>query len=118
MSANTYICRLLGGRNVGVAYDPVANTLAILNQSLSLAGVPATLVTNLQTAVGNAPNTRGANGAFGGDNIAQAVGAILDAMPTWRSQVQAALASHVSGLGGIGSAGAGQQISDPETWVR
>jgi hypothetical protein len=115
MAATVYPCRLFGGRNVGVAYDPVANTLAIMNQSLSLSGVPATLVSNLQSAVGNAPNTRGSNAGFGGDNVAVAVGAILDNQPAWRVQVQAALATYVSTIGGIGNAS--QQIADPETWI-
>jgi hypothetical protein len=44
---------------------------------------------------------------FGGDNIAQAVGAILDATPAWRTSVQAALAGYA----------AMNPLNDPEQFI-
>jgi len=89
----TYPVRLFGGRNLGVAYDPVGGTLSILNVSLSLASVSAALQAQWASAIAT---TALRSPVFGGDNVAQAAGAILDAAPAWRTAVQAALANYAA----------------------
>jgi hypothetical protein len=102
MSVQTYVCRLFGGRDTGVTYDNVGQTLTILGQSLSISTLPTSLQAQLQAALGGASSgivTAGASfsgrPAFGGDNITSAVGAILDNQPNWRNAVTAALATFV-----------------------
>lgn len=94
MTATTYPVRLFGGRNLGVTYDSVAGTLSVLNASIALSSLSATLQNQWANAV--ATTAMAARPVFGGDNVAQAVGAILDAMPTWRTAVQAALTGYVA----------------------
>jgi hypothetical protein len=106
MSTTTYALRLLGGRNIGVTYDSGAGTLSAMNQSINLSSLSASLQAQFASAVAT---TKPSLPAFGGDNIAQAVGAILDATPTWRTAVQAAVASYVASIA---------NYNDPETWTR
>ncbi len=40
MSVQTFMCRLFGGRDVGVAYDNLGGTIAILGQSISISSLP------------------------------------------------------------------------------
>jgi hypothetical protein len=87
----TYPIRLFGGRSLGVIYDSVGGTLSILNASVTLASVSTALQARWASAVATTAQTE--RGAFAGDNIAQAVGAILDAAPAWRTAVLAALAT-------------------------
>ena len=105
MTTTTYPVRLFGGRNLGVIYNSVAGTISVLNQSISLASLSNALQAQFANAVAT---TRVSNPpAFGGDNIAQAVGTILDAAPTWRTAVQSALASFM----------AINPLNDPETFT-
>jgi hypothetical protein len=98
MSVQTFFCRLFGGRDLGVSFDNVANTITVLGQSISIASLPAALQVEWQAAVAGASSTFQNSGrpAFAGDNIGAIVGAILDNQPTWRSAVLAALANYVS----------------------
>lgn len=91
MTITTYPVRLFGGRNVGVTYDSGAGTLTVMNQAISLSSLSAALQAQWASAI--ATTNPVAKAAFAGDNIGQAVGAIMDATPTWSSAVQAALAS-------------------------
>jgi len=94
----TYTTRLLGGRDVGVTYDAIAGGLSIMGQSISISSLPAALQQRWQDAVANTPFPKGPRGAFGGDNIGQAVGEILDNQPAWRRAVQTALDNYVKSL--------------------
>ncbi len=110
--ATTYLCRLFGGRDLGVAYDSVAGTLSIMNQSVSIASLPTSLQQQWQTAVGTTNPNQAGSPAFGGDNIRAAVGAILDATPTWNAAVRAAVAGYVASIS------PGNLNGDPESWNR
>jgi hypothetical protein len=105
MTQTTYPIRLFGGRNLGVTYDSVAGTVSILNTSLALSSISSSLQTLWANAV--ATSTVPSKPVFGGDNIAQAVGAILDATPAWRTSVQAALAGYA----------AMNPLNDPEQFI-
>jgi hypothetical protein len=105
MTATTYPIRLFGGRSLGVIYDNVAGTLTILNQSISLSSLSTSLQNQWASAV--ATTSPVAKAAFGGDNVSQAIGSILDATPTWRTAVQSALATFV----------AMNPIDDPEQFI-
>ena len=105
MTTQTFITRLFGGRDIGVTYDNVAGVINILGQNLTVSTLSAALQAQWNSAVANAVGSyaNGSRPAFGGDNIGQAVGNILDNQPTWRGQVQQALAVYVAEqtLGGI-----------------
>jgi hypothetical protein len=111
--ATTYMCRLFGGRDVGVTWDGV-NIITILGQALSVATLPTSLQAQFASAVANAPATMGAGArpAFGGDNLSAVIGSIMDNQPTWRNAVQAALSRYVSSLL------TGNLSGDPEAWNR
>jgi hypothetical protein len=94
MTTQTFVCRLFGGRDVGVSFD--GTNISILGQSIAVASLPSALQSEWLSALGSAGINTGARGAFGGDNVAQAIGNILDLQPTWRNAVQAALATYVS----------------------
>lgn len=112
MTAIVYTTRLFGGRDVGVTYDSAAGTLAILGQSVTISTLPASLQQRWSDALNSGSGVPvGARGAFGGDNVGQAVGAILDTQPTWRTAVQAALAGYLAEQTNGGIAG-------PESWNR
>jgi hypothetical protein len=100
MSVQNFICRLFAGRDVGVSFDSVANTITVLGQSISISSLPAALQAQWQAALAGASNTRSdptaSRPAFGGDTLSATVGNILDGQPAWRSAVQAALATYVS----------------------
>ena len=96
MSVQNYVCRLFGGRDIGVSYDNGAGTLAILGQSLTISTLSAALQARWSAAVGSAGINTGARGAFSGDNVTSAVGDILDNQPAWRNSVQAALSGFVA----------------------
>jgi len=104
MTISTYQVRLFGGRNLGVSYDSAAGTLTVMNQAINLSSLSAALQAQWANAVATNSST---HPAFGGDNVSQAVGAIMDAMPAWRSAVQAAVASYVASIAPFG---------DPETF--
>lgn len=106
MAVITYPVRLFGGRTLGVAYDSVAGTLSIFSASISLSSLSASLQAQWANAI--ATTAHASPPAFGGDNIAQAAGAILDAAPAWRTAVQAGLAVSV----------AMNPMNDPETFTR
>jgi len=116
LSTQTYLCRLFGGRDIGVTYDSGGGTISILGQSISIASLPSALQAQWQSAIGGANSTFSPPGAsrpaFGGDNISQTVGNILDSQATWRAAVTAALATYVSEqtLGG--------QVASVETFNR
>jgi hypothetical protein len=75
---------------------------------MQLASVPAALQTQFTTAIAGVTSPLSAKAAFGGDAVSAAVGAILDALPAWRSAVQAAVASYAASIAPYG---------DPETWT-
>jgi hypothetical protein len=106
MTTTVYPIRLFGGRNLGVTYDSVAGTLSILNTSIAISSLSAMLQVQWATAIATT-TTAPSRPVFGGDNVTQAVGAILDAMPTWRTAVQAALAGYV----------AMNPLNDPEQFI-
>lgn len=110
MTAIVYTTRLLGGRDVGVTYDSAAGTLAILGQSVTISTLPASLQQRWSDALSSGVPVS-ARGAFGGDNVGQAVGAILDNQSAWRTAVQAALAGYLAEQTNGGIAG-------PESWNR
>ena len=116
MSVQVFMVRLFAGRNLGVSYDDVAGTISILGQSLTLSTMSASLLAQWNAAIGGAASTYSAptdsKPAFGGDNIGQAVGAVLDLNPTWRSAVTAALASYTATQTQSGLA------PDVESWSR
>jgi len=95
MSVQTFACRLFGGRALAASYDNSAQTITVLGQSISISSLPASLQAQWQTAVTSAGINTGSRPAFGGDNIDQAVGAILDNQPAWRSEISAVLATVV-----------------------
>jgi hypothetical protein len=112
MSVQVFMCRLFGGRDLGVTYDCGAGTISILGQSITISSLSAALQAQWQAAIGGASSTftttssgsnYGSKPAFGGDGIGTAVGAILDGEPSWRNAVTAALANVVSQqtLGGL-----------------
>jgi hypothetical protein len=107
MTVTTYPVRLFSGRNVGITYDNVAGTISALGQSLTLSTLSAALQAQFSAAVAN--TNPSAKPAFAGDNVAQAVGAIMDATPTWRTAVQTALATYAASVA---------PYNDPETWTR
>ncbi|MET4483027.1 hypothetical protein [Bradyrhizobium sp. F1.13.3] len=106
-STGTWPVRLLGGRKLGVTYDSISGTISILGQSVSLSSFAAALQAEWVTAVAATP-IDGALAPFGGTNVQRAAGNLLDAAPTWRSAVQAALATYVAEIG----------TNDPGTWIR
>src|SRR5690349_5765037 len=106
MTTTSYPIRLFGGRNLGVVYDSGAGTISVQGQSLTLSTLSATLQAMWANAVATTQPTN--VGAFGGDNISAAVGAIMDAAPTWREAVRSAVANYVSGI----------TANDPQTWTR
>ena len=99
MSVQTFLCRLFGGRDVGVIYDNGAGTLTVLGQSITLSTLPAALQTQWQSAISGASTTFSPAGAlrpaFGGDNVSRIVGEIFDNQPAWRNAVAAVLATYV-----------------------
>src|SRR5689334_24325423 len=117
MTTATFLCRLFGGKDVGVVYDSVAQTISILGQSISISSLPADLQAVWATAIGAAGSTMNTSGrpAFGGDAIGQAVGKILDGQPTWRAAVMTAVASYVAEQT---TAVGGGQVASVETWNR
>jgi hypothetical protein len=118
MTVTVITCRLFGGRNLGVTFDSVAGTISILGQSLTLSTLSTALQAEWANAVGTIPSgTNGPIPAFGGSNIGQAVGDILDLTPTWRNAVRTAVNSYANSLMGVGTVPS-QQIGDPETWNR
>src|SRR5258708_30663724 len=97
MSVQVYVCRLFGGRDIGVTYDDVGGTISILGKSISIAALPAALQATWQAAVASSGTTpNGARAAFGGSNIGTAAGEILSNQPTWRNAVTAALSTFVN----------------------
>ncbi|UPT97258.1 hypothetical protein J4G48_0003485 [Bradyrhizobium barranii subsp. apii] len=112
MAAIVFTTRLFGGHDIGITFDSIAGTLAILGQSITISSLPASLQQRWSDAIGGASSgiPTGARGPFGGDNIGQAVGAILDGQPVWRNAVQAALAGYLSEQSSGGPS--------PETWTR
>lgn len=112
MTTQTFVCRLFGGRDIGVSTD--GTNISILGQSISISSLPAALQAQWQAAIGGAGSgiSLGTRPAFGGDNISSAVGNILDGQATWRNAVTAALANYVSEqtLGG--------QVASVETFNR
>ncbi|WP_375791091.1 hypothetical protein ACE102_03115 [Bradyrhizobium sp. vgs-9] len=112
MTTTTYTTRLFGGRDIGITYDSVAGTLSILGQSVSISSLPTSLQQRWSDALNSSSGVpAGARGAFGGDNVGQVVGVILDNQPTWRSAVQTALTGYLQEQTSGG-------ISGPETWNR
>jgi hypothetical protein len=96
MSTSVFYCRLFGGRDVSVAYDG-SSTVTILGQSITISSLSALLQAMWQAAIGgsiNGINTNASRGAMGGDDVSQAIGAILDATPSVRTAVAAALATY------------------------
>jgi len=98
MSVTTWPVRLFGGRDLGVSFDPVAGTIAILGQSVSLTSFSAALQARFNNAVAAVP-VQGATPPFGGSNMQAAVGELLDSAPTWRSAVQTALSNYIAQIG-------------------
>jgi hypothetical protein len=94
------LCRLFGGRDIGVSYDSGAGTISILGQSVTISTLSSALQAQWAAAIGGASSTMSPAGAsrpaFGGDNIGAAVGNILDGQPTWRNAVTTALATYVN----------------------
>ena len=109
MTTQTYVCRLFGGRDVGVTFD--GTNIGILGQTITLPSLSAALQAQFTSAVANAP-PQGSRPAFGGDNISSAVGSILDNQPTWPASANAALTNYVNEqtLGG--------QVASVETFNR
>ena len=106
--SQTFLCRLFGGRDIGVQYDNGAQTLTILGQSIAISSLPVGLQAQLQAAIGAAsgppnPNGTGSRPAFGGSDLGSTIGEILDNQPNWRNAITAALAVFVSEqtLGGL-----------------
>ena len=97
MSTQTFLCRLFGGRDVGVIYDSGAGTITIAGQSLTLSTLSSALQSQFTSALASGGVVASANGpgraSFCGDNVQAAVGAIADAQATWRNAVISALAS-------------------------
>jgi hypothetical protein len=114
MPAQTFVCRLLGGRDVGVTYDSGAGTISVFGQSISISSLSSALQAQWQAAIGGASSgiPAGSRPAFGGDNISAAVGEILDGQGAWRNSVMAAFNTYNSEqtLGG--------QVADVETFTR
>ena len=96
MTTTVFQTRLLGGRDLAVTYDNGAGTIAVLGQSLTLSTLSSSLQAQFAAAVAGLAQPGLAlpagKAAFGGDNIGQAIGAIADASPAWRSSVLAVLA--------------------------
>lgn len=101
----TYPIRLFGGQNLGVTFDPVGNTLSVLNKSINISTLPAAIQAQLANAFATTPPYP--KPVFGGDNVSQAVGEALSIMPAWRTAVAAALAGYV----------AMNPMNDPESWT-
>jgi hypothetical protein len=79
--------------------DSGAGTLAIMGASVTIADLPSDLQTLWNDVVAlNSTSVQlsGAHGAFGGNQIGQVVGEILDRTPTWREAVQAAISAYVA----------------------
>jgi hypothetical protein len=111
MSQSTFLIRILGGRSMTIIYDNVANTITAAGtvttgQSLSISTLSAALQAQFTAAVASATpfvaasSNPGGGGnylankgapAFAGDNISAAVGAIMDATPSWRAAVMNAI---------------------------
>jgi hypothetical protein len=102
MTATIYPVRLFGGRHLGVTYDSVAGTLSIQGQSLTLSSLSAALQAQWSNAIASTGVQTSGVAAFGGDNVSQAVGNILDAAPTWRTAVQAAVANYAASIAPYG----------------
>lgn len=90
-----YTFRLFGGRDLGIIYDSTAGTLSLLGQAINIASLPASLQEQWQTALDGASSTISTSSQppFGGDNIGQTIGAIMDATPSWRAAIAAALSN-------------------------
>jgi hypothetical protein len=114
MTTTVYPIRLFGGRNMGVTYDSVAGTITVMNQALALSSLSSALQGQFASAVATTTGPSAPSGAlsappaFGGDNVAQAVGAIMDATPTWREAIRTAVNNYAASI----SAG------DPEQFTR
>jgi hypothetical protein len=93
MSSQTFVCRLFGGRDVGVTYDSGAGTLSIFGQSVTISSLSSALQAQWQSATGGTVVGTSSRPAFGGDNVSNAVGAILDNQPTWRTAIMSTLAT-------------------------
>jgi hypothetical protein len=98
MATTNFLIRLLGGRNLSVVYDSTAGTVTVAGQALTLSTISNALQNQFAAAIASgsgadiAVGTEG-GAAFGGDNVSQAVGAIMDANPVWRAACMAAVAN-------------------------
>ncbi len=97
MAQTTYLVRILYGRNLAATYDGTAGTVTVAGQALTLSTLSTALQAQFAAAMasGSGANVATNKGtpAFGGDNVSQAVGAIMDATPTWRAACFAAVAN-------------------------
>ena len=93
MSVQVFMCRLFGGRDIGVSYDNVGQSISIMGQSIAISSLPAALQAQWQAAAISGASSTNSRPAFGGDNISASVGGILDNQPAWRSAIQTALAA-------------------------
>jgi len=101
--STTYVTRLFGGRDIGVVFDADSGTLSIAGHSIGLSTLSAGLQSRWHDAVAStapASNQVDGNGnsvlgraAFGGDKVDIAVGAILDATPSWANAIRATIAT-------------------------
>ena len=98
---NVFPVALFGGKKLTVTDN--GTTLTIVGQSISISSLSADLqalwadtvaASALPTSGGSGPSTvvqMAGVAVAAGDNVSQAIGAILDASPTWRAAVLAAL---------------------------
>jgi hypothetical protein len=91
MTTVTFPIRAFGGRKLQVSYDGTA--LSIANQSLTVSTLSSALQTLWSDAIVSAGIQTEGIAVASGDNISAAIGTILDQTPTWRTSVQAAIAS-------------------------
>jgi hypothetical protein len=120
MSVTIYTCRLFGGRNLGVNFDSSAGTLTILGQAITISTLPAALQAQWAAAIANAATgaggvSQGPIPSFGGDNVGQAIGAILDNQSVWASAVRAAFTKYDSTQTQSAQGGIAPSV---ETWNR
>jgi hypothetical protein len=109
MSTQVFLCRLFGGRDLGIVYDSGAGTISILGQSIAVSSLSAALQQKWQDALnsgtGTTPSPPFSRPAFGGDNIGTTVGLILADQATWRAAVQTALTGYwgeqTGAIGGV-----------------